>query len=683
MSFKVPSSEVPGYSAIYRNSRYKDGTQGTEYAHITTAHELYQHQLAIAQKGDFLGTRQFNAADGSFGAYEWMTASEVAAYVDDFGSGLDQVFAQHAPDTKGVGTQQPLGIYSINRAEWLLAEFSAFRSRRYSVGVCDTVSVDYAEYIINHSDISVVVCSIDKIPRMLDRIALTPNLRVIVSMDQLDCSRTNPVTQTFCAATANIGLRERAGDLGIVLFDAAEVIEMGRKARTEPQLPTPDDIYTVCYTSGTTGAQKGALISHAGLVSAARGLHLMLRLTESVHLSFAPLMHCLDRFATYMMMFGGVRIGFFSGDLTRLLGDIQALRPTVLFVFPMLLDAIHRRIAQATVAAGGIKGLVSRMAFACKLKRVAKGTLCHALWDRVLFGKIAATLGGRIRMIVSGGKALNQDVAMFFRAALSCQVLEGYGQTEAFASGTGQPTGNQLSGHMGVPCPGNDIRLRNRPEIGYLSTDQPCPRGELMIRSKSVFVGYLKEPEKTSEAMDGDWLATGDIVQINGNGTFSFISRVNNHFKTSTSTWISPERLENIYSQHTLVKAMFVHGNARCYKVVAIVVPDPLYFLPWARAVARTPAATLEELCENAEVVRELAMELRTHAGFADLSVHEQLGAIAIEPTPFTEKKCGLCTATLKLKRQAAAKYYDKVLERLFSEVGEFETPQADDKPRK
>ncbi|KAJ2810547.1 medium-chain fatty acid-CoA ligase faa2 [Coemansia furcata] len=184
----------------------------------------------------------------------------------------------------------------------------------------------------------------------------------------------------------------------------------------------------------------------------------------------------------------------------------------------------------------------------------SKGELDHPLWDRVLFRKVAAQLGGRIKAIMSGSSDLEPEVIDFFRAALSCDVVQGYGQTETGAAGTIQRLGNYTSGHIGVPNAGSDIRLRSKPDFGHLVTDLPCPWGELIIRSPSVFAGYFEEPEKTQYAMDGEWLATGDIVQIN------------------TGYCVSSERLEGAYAQHPMVQALFVDGQQDYDKVVVIVV---------------------------------------------------------------------------------------------------------------
>ncbi|KAJ2836918.1 medium-chain fatty acid-CoA ligase faa2 [Coemansia sp. 'formosensis'] len=669
-TFKVPSSEVPGYSAIYRNSLFKDGTQGSELSHITTAYELFQHHLAIAPKAEFMGTRRFNPVDGSFGEYEWLTTNDIAELVEDFGSGLDHVFTKYAADAKGHGTQQPLGMYANNRYEWFVAEFGAFRSRRYTVGICDAVDVQSAEYTINQAELKVIACSIDKIPRMLDRMASTPSVRVIISMDPLDLSRPNNLTQAFCAATAGPSLRKRAAALGITLLDMDEVLELGRTTPTVAQPPAPSDICVMCYTSGTTGVMKGVLLTHDGMINAGRSSHLSFRYTDTTYLSFIPLAHCMDRYAIYMLMHGGVRIGFITGDRTRIVEDIQVLRPTILVGFPLLLIGIYERMTAATIRAKGVVGALSRIAYRSKRQRLAsKGKLDHPLWDRMLFKKVAAQLGGRIKVVISGGLDLRPEVIDFFRAALSCDVVQGYGQTETGASGTIQRPGDYTSGHIGVPNAGSDIRLRSKPDFGYLVTDLPCPRGELMIRSPSVFAGYFEEPEKTQDAMDGEWLATGDIVQINATGTVSFVSRMKHHVKINTGYCVSSERLEGAYSQHPMVQALFVDGQQDYDKVVAIVVPEPTEFTPWARSVANAPNASLEELCAKPEVAKELTEVLRIYSASVGLSVGEQIGAICIEPVPFSEKK-HLFTSLLKFKRQAAAKHYDEQLKKLYAEVG-------------
>ncbi|KAJ2006307.1 medium-chain fatty acid-CoA ligase faa2 [Coemansia thaxteri] len=670
MTFKVPSSEVPGYSAIYRNDNYKDGTFGNEYAHITTLYELFQHQLAIAPKSKFLGTRQYNPADDSFGQYEWLTTTEAAEIVDDFGSGLDHVFKKYAPDAPGIGEQQPVGLYSLNRAEWLLGELSAFRSRRYSVGVCDTVGVEYAEHIVRKTELCVAVASLEKIPRMLDRMAHTPGLRVIISMDRLDCSQPRVDTQAFCAKTTSVELRARATALGLVLLDMQEVIEMGRAEPTLAQPPAPSDLCSLFSSSGTTGAQKCILVPHSAFVHATKSFHLMMRFSDSTYVSFAVIAHCLERCAIYMCMYGGAHIGFYSGDYARLLEDMQVLRPTLIISIPVVLNRMYDSLVKTTMGEAGFSGTLLRMAHRSKLKKLTAGRGAHhMLWDCVVFNKVAAKFGGRIKAILSGGCPSRPEVVDFFRVSLSCDVLHGFGQCESLTVGTMQLPGEHTTGHSGVPCPGVDIRLRSVPETGHLVTDIPCPRGELQLRCPSMFYGYLNEPEKTSAVMDNGWLCTGDIVQVNANGTVSVIDRINHMIRNKTCCTLSPDRIEPVYNSHHLIQASFVHAQTSHAELVAIVVPDPDTFVPWARKVVSQPAASLDTLCASPAITKALLAALRSHATSAGLSADELAGAIYIEPVLFSTKNCGLTTLTHKLRRRAIAEHYAEKLSNMYAEM--------------
>ncbi|KAJ2364585.1 medium-chain fatty acid-CoA ligase faa2, partial [Coemansia sp. RSA 2607] len=284
-SFVVPSSEVPGYSAIYRHPKYKSGTHNGEYSDITTVYELFNNVVKTNPKKEFLGAREYYPETNSFGDYKWITTTEAAEIINEFGSGLDAVYAQYAPEVNPTTSQQPVGILAINRPEWLLTELAAFRSRRYSVGVSDLAGVESAEFNTNSADIHVVVCTMDKIPRMLDRADKTPGLKVIVCMDKLDCSKPSIATQAFNKSTVEI-LKKRAELLNIALLDMDEVISMGRLNQTEPAPPKPSDLCTICFTSGTSGAQKGALLTHDAFINATRGAHLSLEQSNTTYLSY-------------------------------------------------------------------------------------------------------------------------------------------------------------------------------------------------------------------------------------------------------------------------------------------------------------------------------------------------------------------------------------------------------------
>ncbi|KAJ2724442.1 medium-chain fatty acid-CoA ligase faa2 [Coemansia sp. Benny D115] len=669
-SFKVPSSEEPGYTAIHRHPKFKDGTQNNEFKEITTLYELFKFLEHNQPKSEFLGTRPYFPETDTFGPYEWITTSEAADVVDEFGSGLDHLYAKYAPEVNDFTGQQPLGLYSVNRAEWLLAELSAIRSRRYTVGICDTVGVDCAEYIMNHSDLKVIVCSIDKIPRMLERMQHTPYIKVIVCMDKLDCSRPTPLTQAFSPETVD-KLRAKAAALQVQLLDMDEVIKMGKANPTEAMPPKASDFYTTSYSSGTTGAQKGVLMTHNAVLNASRSCQLSMRRKDVTYLSFIPLVHCFDRYVIYSFFFERLRIGFYSGDLLKLTDDLKTLRPTVVVAVPRLLNRIYDRVAAATIGAKGIAGILSRMGYKSKVRRLNSGRGAkHALWDRLVFDKVSAIFGGRVELIVSGAASIEAEVLTFFRASLSCTVIQGYGQTEMFGGGTIQHLDDLTTGNVGVPNPGVDIRLRSIPEMGYLVSDAPSPRGELMVRTKATFSQYHKEPEKTAEVKDGEWLATGDVARINLDGTLSIIDRIKNIQKTANGFWVSPDHLENTYNAHPLVQTSFVHGDEHERDLVAIVVPNPETFIPWAARIAPNTTPLVASLCADDRVIDAMTQNLRLHGAASSLSPQEQIRAVHLEPSTFESVNPLFFTSTFKIRRNVVTKHYQQVFEALFAKLG-------------
>ncbi|KAJ2382848.1 medium-chain fatty acid-CoA ligase faa2, partial [Coemansia sp. RSA 2603] len=563
----------------------------------------------------------------------------------------------------------PLGIFSVNRPEWLLSELSAFRSRRYSVGIIDTPSVLRAETDICSAGIEVIVCSVDKIPRMLDRISLTPSIKVIISMDKLDCSRPTRWIQPFDKRSTE-KLKERSKSLGVVLLDMDEVIQIGRLNPTEPTLPKPSDLCTLCFSSGTMGAQKGVLSTHGSFVHSSKSAILAMPLHDSTYMSYVSLFHIFDRYTIYALMFNRLRIGFYSGDNANLLDDVQHLKPTVMVIIPLILNRVYDKIASATISSKGLVGFLSRRGLQAKIERIRDGKgFKHALWDRLIFNKIAALFGRQLQIMICGSAYLDPKVQDFFRVGLSCNVVQGYGQTEIMAGGTIQTVDDTTTSNIGIPNPGVDIRLRSIPEIGYNVTDVPCPRGEMMIRAKNVFSGYYMDAEKTAETMDGEWLATGDVAQINTDGSITIIDRIKNVIKISKMMWIEPTVLESAYSSHRLVNSVFVYGNERESKIVAVVVPNPETFVPWARSICNLHDADLFDLCADKRVANAMAGELQAHATISKIPHIGIIGAVHLEPKELAQVDGEFITSTLKVRRAVVSKHYMPVFEQMYKDL--------------
>ncbi|KAJ2365060.1 medium-chain fatty acid-CoA ligase faa2 [Coemansia sp. RSA 2610] len=672
-SHLVPDSAEPGYSAIMRHAKYPDGTFGDDLLQITTLYEMFQHVKEQRGGKPFIGTRQFDPVMRKFGDYEWMSAAEAAEMVDQFGSGLDQVYQKHATASRDPNLpyahQQALGIYSINRPEWLLAEFAGFRSSKYSVALYDTLGAESVEYIVEHAGVATIVCSIDKVPKLLKLKQRLPSLKAIVSMDAFDEHAKHPLALPFTVNSVRV-LQDWAEAVGVALYDIAQVVEMGIAAPTQPKLPQASDLCTICYTSGTTGSPKGAMATHESYVFAAKTGNLAVPIKDPVYLSFLPLAHCFERQVVYVGMLSGGQVGFYSGDVLNIADDAQALRPTTMIGVPRLFNRIYDRIAASTIYAPGLSGVIARKAISQKLERLQAGQgFTHPFWDRVVCNKIRQFFGGNLQLLISGSAPIDGKVLNFLRVALATTVIEGYASTECNAAATVSMMDENTAGHVGIPYPAVDVRLRDVPEMNYLTTDKPCARGEILVRGKNVFVGYYRDEEKSKAAYDGEWLITGDIGLIKSDGNLQIIDRRKNILKLSQGEYVAVENLETVYSRHKLVQNIFVHGDSLQSTLVAVVVPDPETFLPWARKITNQPRMSLEELCQSEQVVGALLVELRKLGRQSKLQGFEILAQVFCDPTPFDIESNGLLTSTFKLKRNIARDYYRQQIDDMYAKV--------------
>ncbi|KAJ2898651.1 medium-chain fatty acid-CoA ligase faa2 [Coemansia aciculifera] len=380
--------------------------------------------------------------------------------------------------------------------------------------------------------------------------------------------------------------------------------------------------------------------------------------------------HCYERVVVYAGLLGGGSTGFYSGNVLNIVDDAQALRPSVMAGVPRLFNRIYDRIAAATIRAPGLTGVIARTAIKQKLERLEAGQgFKHALWDRIVCNKVREVFGGRLELLISGSAPIDHKVLNFLRIALVTTFIEGYASTECNATATASAIDDRRGGHVGVPYAGVDIRLRDVPEMGYLATDTPCPRGEVLIRAKHLFKGYYKDAEKTRAAMDGDWLITGDIGQFEEDGNLKIIDRRKNILKLAQGEYVAVEFLETVYSRCPFVLNIFVHGDSLQSKLIAVVVPDPETFLPWARSILDNQDADMKQLCGNKQVADALLAELSKLGKESKLQGFEIIRSIHCEPEPFDVEGNKLLTPTFKLKRNVAKDYYRKQIDDMYQRI--------------
>ncbi|CAO3598667.1 unnamed protein product [Absidia cylindrospora] len=563
----------------------------------------------------------------------------------------------------------PIGIWAVNRPEWFIADMTCAAYSLYTVALYDTLGPNVVDFVVNHSELEVVVCSGDHIPDLLKLKEKLPNLKAIISMDSIDDGAS---TVPGSVSKSSI-IKAWADEKKVLLTDMATLEAAGKKNRRSINLPQPDDLACLMYTSGTTGTPKGVMLTHRNFVSAISGSYYNLGGNPNdISISFLPLAHIYAKVTDNLSIAFGSRIGYFGGDMLTLVDDIQELKPSMMAAVPRLLNRIYAKIAASTINAPGMVGALARRGVAAKLENLEnqKG-YTHAFWDRLLFNKVKQALGGNMRVMVTGSAPIGKDIMQFLRVALCCDIREGYGATETTAATACHYEGEYKAGHLGAPFVNNEIMLMDVAEMNYLSTD-PQPRGEICVRGPSIFKGYYKEEEKTREAIDDEgWFHTGDIGVIDERGCLVIIDRKKNIFKLAQGEYIAPEKIENVYAKDSLVAQIFVHGDSLQSSLVAILVPDP-ETLP-AFVAAKSPKLAKQnlsyaELCKNPEVIQLVLAQLTKVGKKAGLNGFELAKAIYLETEQFSMEN-DLLTPTFKVKRPQAKKYYEAQIDAMYEAI--------------
>uniref|UniRef100_A0AAQ5Y9V4 Arachidonate--CoA ligase n=1 Tax=Amphiprion ocellaris TaxID=80972 RepID=A0AAQ5Y9V4_AMPOC len=609
------SEEVP-HEDGGRRSMMGDPSKLLTHYHddARTMYEVFQRGLHISGDGPCLGSRLPNQP------YKWMSYKEVTARAEHLGSGLLHQGCQPNPN-------QFIGVFAQNRPEWIISELACYTYSMVVVPLYDTLGADAIRFIINTADISTVICDkLEKAQVLLENVERkeTPGLRRIILMDAFDSA-----------------LVEHGKSCGVHVqaMQEVEVRHTGKANHDE------------------FGNPKGVILSYQSPAFC------LMKGSDDCLISFLPLAHMFERLIESVVYCHGGRIGFYQGDIRLLPDDMKALRPTIFPVVPRLLNRMYDKIFSQ--ANSPLKRWLLNFAAKRKGAEVSSGIIrSDSIWDKIFFSKIQASLGGRLRMIITGAAPTSPTVLGFLRAALGCQVYEAYGQTECTAGCTFTTPGDWTPGHVGAPLPCNLIKLVDVPEKNYFASKG---EGEVCVKGPNVFKGYLKDPERTAETLDADsWLHTGDIGKWLPNGTLKIIDRKKHIFKLAQGEYISPEKIENIYIRSEPVAQLYVHGDSLQSCLVGIVVPDPEVMPEWAKK--KGMLGTYKDLCKNTQLKKAILEDLVRLGKASGLHSFEQVKNIYIHNEMFSIEN-GLLTPTLKAKRPELKEFFKAKIDQLYSSI--------------
>lgn len=658
-SVEVPGTRRPGQTGHYRNALWGLRQAEAPDAFLTLP-QIFETGLKVGREQPFLGHRPLLSKHPlKFDdKYVWESWGRVDERRRALGSALHLMFKN---GELGGGEYETVGIWSGNRPEWQILDFALHAYAKVGVSIYDTLGKDVVEYIIDHAHLTIVFTTSDHIPTLLKLMPKVPILKTIVSIDELSIDSRKILTEW--------GLTT-----GVKVLELREVEELGQANLIEPIPATSDQLASICYTSGTTSLPKGAIITHGNMALAVKANMYGLDLPDdAVMISYLPLAHIYGRCAELCMVACGGKIGYWTGDPLRLLEDCQILKPHFFPSVPRVLN----RIYQAATAAGnlpGLKGMLFKKAVQSKLENLhATGAVTHAFWDRLVFRKVRAVLGGELMMVISGSAPINPEVVNFLKIALACEVLEGYGMTENAATiSKAWPGDATAAGTVGPPQVVNEVKLVDVPSMNYTSEDKPFPRGELCVRGANVIIGYYKDEKNTKEALDDEgWFHTGDVAAIDDCGRIKLIDRVKNIMKLAQGEYVALEKIENTYSASPAAAQLYVHGDGLQSYLIAVVVADPTYLANTASQVMGTKVSpadlnTLNNACKDERVIGAFMKELGKEAKRNGLKGFETIKRIHLTLDPFTVED-GTLTPTFKIRRKDAFNKFKAELTELYS----------------
>ncbi|EMS61973.1 Long chain acyl-CoA synthetase 9, chloroplastic [Triticum urartu] len=675
----------PGYAI--RNHRFERPVE-THWEGVNTLAELFEHACKEYLYMPLLGTRKLisreieSSPDGrSFeklhlGEYEWKCYAEAFKSVCNFSSGLVNLGRQD---------NERVAIFAETQAEWQIALQACFRQNITVVTIYSSLGEEALCHSLNETEVTTVICGRKELKKLIDIGWQLDTVKRVIYINEEGIS-------------AEVSIAQNSTSWSVKSFE--EVGKLGAEAPVDANMPLPSDVAVIMYTSGSTGLPKGVMMTHRNVLATLSAVMTIVPELgkKDIYMAYLPLAHILELAAETLMAAVGASIGYGSAlTLTDTsskikkgtLGDASALRPTLMTAVPAILDRVRDGVRKKVDAKGGVAKKLFDIGYSRRLAAI-NGSWLGAwgveklLWDRLVFTKVRAILGGNIRFVLSGGAPLSGDTQRFINICLGmfksriliglfnfrAPIGQGYGLTETCAGGTFSEYDDTSVGRVGAPLPCSYIKLIDWAEGGYLTTDSPMPRGEIVIGGPNVTKGYFKNEAKTSEVYKDDerglrWFYSGDIGRFHPDGCLEIIDRKKDIVKLQHGEYVSLGKVEAALAMSPYVENIMIHADPFHSYCVALVVAAQNELERWAlqQGLAYTDFA---DLCQKQEAVVEVLESLTKAAKQARLEKFETPAKVKLIPDPWTPES-GLVTAALKLKREVIRKTYEDDLAQLYA----------------
>jgi long-chain acyl-CoA synthetase len=557
---------------------------------------------------------------------EWtdVTCAEAAGQIRSAALGLIAL---------GVQAGDRVSIFCATCYEWAILDLAILSVGAVTVPIYETSSAEQVRWVLQDSEAVLAFAETDEHAAMVTELtAELPALRRVLHID---------------------GSGPKALDQLVEAGESVEPAEL--TARLEAL--RADDPATLIYTSGTTGRPKGCQLTHSNLLYETRGAKesLPTLLDEGQRLLiFLPLAHVLARSLTLSAFANKVTVGFTS-DIKNLLPMFAVFKPTVVVSVPRVFEKVYNTAEQNAASDG--KGRIFAMAVQTAVDwseaqdRGRRGPLLrakHALFDRLVYAKLRAALGGDCRASVSGGAPLGSRLGHFYRG-VGLTIHEGYGLTETSSAITVNQVGNVKVGTVGTLLPGNSMRIADD--------------GELLVRGGVVFTGYWRNEQATDDAFTDGWFKTGDLGVLDEDGFLKITGRKKEIIVTAGGKNVAPAALEDRLRAHPLISQAMVVGDAKPF-IGALITIDPEAFDGWKQRNQKGAGASVADLATDPDLVAEVDAAIKDVN--QAVSHAESIRKFRILPVDFTEDT-GELTPTMKVKRRVVAEKFASDIESIYA----------------
>ncbi|KAL1961009.1 hypothetical protein VTO42DRAFT_4897 [Malbranchea cinnamomea] len=664
-SFEVPGEKVPGETLARRNIRCQGGDLFAQPdPAVRTVYDLVPYAATKYGSATCIGTRRVIAihkekkkitkmVDGretevekewsyfELSPYSFLSYIEFQQFVNTLGSGLKQL---------GLAKGDKIHLYGATSMHWFSLAHGAFTQSMTIVTAYDTLGLDGLRSSLKQTRSKAVFLDSGLLHMLHQAVEDAGSVQYVILNNESTATQDDidRFKESFAAA--------HSAAVAVVAFD--DLAKLGEEHPAAHVPPSPDDLACIMYTSGTSGTPKGVVIKHRNVVAAVAGANSIVGEylgPGDCILTYLPLAHIIEFVVENATLFWGVTMGYGSPktltdmSVRNCKGDILELRPTILVGVPAVWETIKKGIVSRVQA----NGLISRSLFwgalAAKQTLLATGLPGAKVLDAVVFSKVRAATGGRLRLCLSGGGPLARDTQRFLSMAI-CPIINGYGLTETGGMGAlNDPLAWTSDAHGDIPACVEE-KLVDFPEAGYFTTNDP-PQGELWIRGPVVVDGYYENEAETRAAFrDDGWFMTGDIAEFDQNGHVRIIDRKKNLVKTLNGEYIALEKLESIYLGCPVVANVCIHAAPDQRKPIAIIVPAEPALVRLANQHG-IQGHGVDDLIHNDKVRSLVLQELQKTGVQAGLAAFEIVEGVVMDKDEWTPES-GYVTASRKILRK-------------------------------